>query len=133
MTRYEVVRSVDGQYDVRAQERERRARLTKTELRRYVSAILHSGDARCALTGAPLDPSDCHADHVVPFEELADEVVASVGGLDAIPIVPSADGVTVHPVADGVVKETWRAFHRERAVLRLVTARANLSRRRGDA
>jgi len=118
MTRYEVVRSVDGQYDVRAQERERRARLTKTELRRYVSAILHSGDARCALTGAPLDPSDCHADHVVPFEDLADEFVASV---------------TVHHVADGVVKETWRAFHRERAVLRLVTARANLSRRRGDA
>ena len=29
-----------------------------------------------------------------------------------------ADGVTVHHVADGVVKETWRAFHRERAVLR---------------
>jgi hypothetical protein len=228
MTGYEFVKTADGRYHVRAPARERKVRVTRKELRQYVSAILHSGivgqvdkkheaffrlllqrhpavtekigcgvdhfeirpnqfrspafwivrvdgtetdfsfnvcingkghsrravvhnafrsavvdqisefklsilragGARCALTGEPLDGS-CHADHVIPFKALADTFIASVGGLDAIPIVPSADGVMVHHVADGEVKERWRAFHKERAVL--VTVEANLRRRRGDA
>jgi hypothetical protein len=99
----------------------------------FKQKILLAGDARCAVTGASLYPSNSHADHVTPFKDLADQFIASVGGIDMIPIVPSADGVMQHHVADGVVKETWQAFHREHAVLRLVTAEANLKRKYGDA
>lgn len=137
MTGYEFIKTADDRFFVRAKQaraRKGKVGVTGKELHRITTAILLlAGDARCAVTGASLYPSNSHADHVTPFKDLADQFVASVGGIDMIPIVPSADGVMQHHVADGVVKETWQAFHREHAVLRLVTAEANLKRKYGDA
>jgi hypothetical protein len=101
MTGYEFIKTADDRFFVRAKQaraRKGKVGVTGKELHRITTAILLlAGDARCAVTGASLYPSNSHADHVTPFKDLA------------------------------------QAFHREHAVLRLVTAEANLKRKYGDA
>ena len=87
--------------------------------------------AHCAVTGdGPLGP-DCHVDHHEPsFEVLAESFIDAHGGYDAFGITASTDGLIGRRLTDPFLASEWREFHREHAHLRLVTAHANLTKKR---
>jgi len=88
------------------------------------------GDAEtliCPVTGEVIGRQGCHMDHDEPtFIEIADAFARSVGGYDKIETV-SDDGGIGRRFVDEAIAERWRTFHRERARLRAVSIRANLS------
>lgn len=77
----------------------------------------------CAQTGVTLTSTDGfveHDDAHATFEALADEFVKQVGGYEAIALLPTSDGL--YKFSDRVIETKWRAYHVERAKLRLVTS-----------
>ncbi|MEU3341961.1 DUF3223 domain-containing protein [Streptomyces sp. NPDC006668] len=84
----------------------------------------------CAVTGE-LIPSaaELHIDHADPtFLDLAEEFITVNGGVDAFRILPdSGAGITYIELEDKKLEELWQNYHRERALLRPVLKRVNLS------
>jgi hypothetical protein len=97
----------------------------------FASARRRDEPARCALTQEPVAEDYCHVDHVIPFDALLREFLR-VEGLRApeIEILGTGDGEQVKRFADEVLAQRWRTFHRDRAVLRVTTPKANLQRPR---
>jgi hypothetical protein len=85
-------------------------------------------DARCSLTGAPLDEATVHVDHDPPFVEIARAFLDDVGGAEAIELTPSGDGSIGRSFLDPLMTRRWSDFHRARATLFLTTAEANMSK-----
>ncbi|MER6332631.1 hypothetical protein ABT298_25545 [Streptomyces sp. NPDC001034] len=84
----------------------------------------------CSVTGTPIpSAAELHIDHAAPtFLDLADEFIASNGGVDAFRILPdSGAGVSYIELEDKTLEGRWQDHHRERAVLRPVLKRINLS------
>jgi hypothetical protein len=88
-----------------------------------------AGDVlRCPVTGDRVTESTCHVDHAPPtFEELAALFAASEGGWQAIALAGDRDRMIGARLADDTQAGRWRAYHQERARLRIVTRLANLS------
>lgn len=87
----------------------------------------------CELTGEPVGWDNCHIDHVKPFVELASEF------LEAYEIEPSkemlaanADNQYFETIADRLIYVCWLQYHEDNAVLRVVSDKANLQRKRGQ-
>jgi Protein of unknown function (DUF3223) len=85
-------------------------------------------DARCSLTGVPLDEATVHVDHDPPFIEIARAFLDSAGGVEAVKLSPPKDGILGRTFLDPVMAQRWGDFHRTRATLFLTTAEANMSR-----
>jgi hypothetical protein len=85
-------------------------------------------DARCSLTGAPLDEATVHIDHDPPFIEIARAFLDDVGGVEAIELTPSEDGSIGRSFLNPLMAQRWSDFHRTRATLFLTTAEANMGR-----
>jgi hypothetical protein len=85
----------------------------------------------CALTGQPVHRDSCHVDHLTPFEDLVkrfvDEYKIQVHGVE---FIGYEDGATSLQFKDAALKELWTKFHAANAVMRITTAKANLSRPR---
>jgi hypothetical protein len=85
---------------------------------------------RCAISGELLPWEDAHVDHAYPdtFVALVDAFLA--GRRETVDHV----SVAPHPSGQGVILGdagwalAWQAYHRERAVLRIVKARINIER-----
>ena len=88
-------------------------------------------DARCSLTGAPLNEQTVHVDHDPPFIKVARDFLQEVGGDEAIDLTPSVDGVLGRQIANPVMARRWSDFHRQRATLFLTTAQANMRKGAG--
>lgn len=87
------------------------------------------GETRCAASGALLEPGSTHVDHEAPrtFEVLLDEFLTETGlDWNSVRVSSGVDGSTVKEFLDSRLRESWSQFHRERAVLRLVTRTENL-------
>lgn len=81
----------------------------------------------CPVTGEPIRVGDCHMDHESPtFVEIADAFAEQVGGYASIETI-SIDGDIGRRFVDFALSSRWQAFHAERARLRAVSVRANLS------
>ncbi|MDX3762604.1 DUF3223 domain-containing protein [Streptomyces sp. AK02-04a] len=95
------------------------------------SAALNSGQPLvCSVTGSPIpSATELHIDHATPtFLDLAEEFITGNGGADAFRILPdSGAGVSYIELEDKVLEERWQDHHQERAVLRPVLKRVNLS------
>lgn len=81
----------------------------------------------CPVTGEPIRVSDCHIDHDSPtFVQIADAFAEQAGGYASIETI-SVDGNIGRRFVDSALSSRWEAFHQERANLRAVSVRANLS------
>jgi hypothetical protein len=84
----------------------------------------------CAIDGIRLCMGNSHVDHVHPvtFMNLVNHWI-SVRGicLEDIEVLPSTDNNIVARMADKSLEQNWSDYHREKAVLRLISARANLA------
>lgn len=84
-------------------------------------------DVVCCVTGELLSPDTSHIDHAPPwtFDAIAE---AFAEGRDLVSSVrPTMDGECRTVFADPSIKADFVAFHNERADLRAVSIRANLS------
>ncbi|MFE6891986.1 DCL family protein [Streptomyces sp. NPDC057694] len=84
----------------------------------------------CEVTGAPIpSAAELHIDHAEPtFQALAEEFTDANGGVEAFRILPdSGSGVTYIELEDKALEARWQEHHRERATLRPVLKRVNLS------
>jgi hypothetical protein len=88
----------------------------------------------CEVTREQITRETCHMDHNdPPFIEIADAFAAEHGGYEAIETV-AADGEIGRRFVEDALAEEWSRFHAERAKLRPVSKKANLSiLRRGVA
>ncbi|MFD3481350.1 DCL family protein [Streptomyces sp. NPDC058695] len=95
------------------------------------STILNSSpQAVCSVTGDPIpSAAELHIDHADPtFQALAEEFIGANGGVDAFPILPDpGSGVSYIELEDKALEARWQDHHRERATLRPVLKRVNLS------
>lgn len=95
------------------------------------AAVLGSGRPLvCSVTNTPiLSVAELHMDHANPtFLELAEQFIARHGGVSAFRILPDAGaGITYTELEDKALEGRWQDYHQERAVLRPVLKRVNLS------
>lgn len=95
------------------------------------NAVLDSGQPlACSVTGAPIpSAAELHMDHADPtFLELAEQFIASNGGVGAFRILPDTGaGISYVELEDKALEGRWQDHHQERAVLRPVLKRVNLS------
>ncbi|MFM9499796.1 DCL family protein [Streptomyces galilaeus] len=95
------------------------------------NAALDSGTPLvCSVTGAPIpSATELHIDHAAPtFLDLAEEFITGNGGVDAFQILPdSGAGISYIELEDKALEGRWQYHHQERAVLRPVLKRVNMS------
>lgn len=87
------------------------------------------GKSVCAVSGELLQPGSTHVDHSYPmtFSALLLSWISD-RSLDWQSIeVSRGDGQTIRRFVDSQVESDWSRFHLDRAVLRTVTAKQNLS------
>lgn len=103
--------------------------------REVVDQVLHAKDAAfaltdelpCPVTGEAITRKTCHVDHHDPtFVQLADDFAAHEGGYEHIKVAAQASRIGSR-LADDDVATRWRKYHGERAHLRMVSLKANLS------
>lgn len=86
--------------------------------------------ARCAITGLNMQIDDCHVDHEPPltFDTLA-FLFLKEEGLKVAQVKVKSGGTQAF-FEDSNLEAKWRAFHRRRAVLRVVLDHANLGQKK---
>lgn len=94
----------------------------------FARATFDAGPVVCPVTGEVLRREISHVDHAAPvtFLALATEWLES-RDVARVELDGDADGETTARLRDRALAEDWRAFHQRRAVLRVVSVRANLS------
>lgn len=81
---------------------------------------------RCELSGKSLWSNKTHVDHVYPFVRMVDDWLASIGkSFDDIAVKQSRK---LKRLTMGEYDESWWTYHKDFAKLRLVEARANMSK-----
>lgn len=89
------------------------------------------GRVACELTRKMVTIDEAHLDHAWPyFSHLVSGFRAARGWSRDIPdsiVSAPADGQTTATFVDGTVADAFRVFHREQAVLRILSREANLS------
>ncbi|MGW6537446.1 DUF3223 domain-containing protein [Streptomyces sp. NPDC055051] len=111
-------------------------RAVKYQVIAHRDAVFMAGPVTCAISGAPIaSTQEAHVDHHAPtFAQIAETFIDAQGGPDAFHISDDIpDGFSHAELADKEVEAAWQDYHREVAVLRVVTKLANLSRRRNDS
>lgn len=84
----------------------------------------------CSVTGTPITSvAELHMDHADPtFLDLAGQFIANNGALDSFRILPDpGTGISYTELEDKALEGRWQCYHQERAVLRPVLKRVNLS------
>ena len=90
-----------------------------------------SGCVACALTGAPIDIAQSHADHAPPwtFQVLAQAFLSAKGIVASEDLLePSIDNQHRRRLADRELAAAWRSYHHELAHIRVVDAKVNIAR-----
>lgn len=98
------------------------------------AAYALGGTVLCALTSVPVASDDSHVDHTPPDNFLSlVELFMSERALtyESIAIQPTRDQEVGTFFEADDIRDAWRDFHRERAKLRIVSKRANLSQGTG--
>jgi hypothetical protein len=87
------------------------------------------GERMCPITGIPFTRETAHVDHQTPvtFMRLVDDWLSAAGlEIGDVPIDHVGDLRSVDTFADVRQANSWREYHRQYAVLRLVSAEGNL-------
>lgn len=90
-------------------------------------AFADTASLSCPVTGEPVTRETCHIDHAPPwtFDDIVTEF--ALGRDLSADVEPTADGCTFTRFRDPATARAFAEFHAERAVLRVVSRRANLS------
>lgn len=92
----------------------------------------------CCLSGSPINiQTDTHVDHIIPFDTLVHDFITQEN-ID-VEVLQYTDDI--HPtdcritefLPNSDLKKKFADFHRRKASLRLVTANANLTRKRKES
>ena len=95
------------------------------------AAFLGLDSVRCQITGEVVEWNTCHIDHVAPFSDLLQEFIRQQGiDVSVEHTTGGEDGSVVRLFIDADLDKRWREFHRQNAVLRVTTIKANLARNR---
>lgn len=83
----------------------------------------------CPITEEPITPDTCHVDHAPPntFRYIVDSFIGHEGIRVERVKYTDGDGHTACRFVEGDMHEAFAEWHRERAQLRVVSKRANLS------
>lgn len=84
----------------------------------------------CPVTGEVTPWSDSHVDHEPPdtFDRLVELFFANEPvPIEKVPLKEHSDGDLVDQLADAALAERWQNFHAERARLRIISSKGNLS------
>jgi hypothetical protein len=87
-------------------------------------------DPVCPYTGERLTEKTCHVDHAPPntFEKIMTDFLKKEGlKLEEVRVVDTKDPMKPRALVDRALEERWIVFHEERATLRVVSIKANLS------
>jgi hypothetical protein len=89
---------------------------------------------RCEITGELLTRDKCHVDHITPFVELATSFLADRGLTpnDSM-LIASADNQYLEEFVDEDLAIDWFEYHLLNAELRIVSAKANMTRKRKES
>lgn len=85
---------------------------------------------RCAITGQPVAAEDAHIDHVPPntFRSIVSQFIAINSiDLDTVRYTKQTDNTYGKLLIDDHIANAFRRFHSENSILRVTTAKANLS------
>jgi hypothetical protein len=95
-------------------------------------AFLGAEEILCPMSGERIARQAAHVDHAPPrFAELVQAWLAHHGiAIDDVPLADEPHGGAV--VAAGEMLDSWRSFHEQHAVLRVVSARWNTSKEGRD-
>jgi hypothetical protein len=102
------------------------------QVTRFKRERLAEGACTCPITGVELTEKNCHVDHRSPetFNALAIAWMVSEGlTIDRIRLVDNQHNQYVREIASVELTRSWKVFHAERAKLRLLESKANLSAR----
>jgi hypothetical protein len=95
------------------------------------AAFLGVDAARCQITGEEIEWDSCHVDHVAPFSDLLQMFIEQRNIDTSIEHTKGGeDGSVTRIFIDATLDTQWKEFHKQNAVLRLTTVKANLSRPR---
>jgi hypothetical protein len=84
--------------------------------------------AVCDETGEPLHWDDAHVDHIVPFIQIAGPWLDARPHLTLEALAADGIGGVSEAFADLSLAAEFRQFHKERATVRLVAAKVNMTR-----
>jgi len=94
----------------------------------FRSVVFANGPVQCPITGIEIRSVEAHIDHAVPFMDLITAfLIAQEIGLDDVLVSDTHDGSTRTVIMDAQLRDDWKLFHTEKAVLRAVHRTANLS------
>jgi hypothetical protein len=94
------------------------------------NAFSETSAIKCPLTGESVTQKDCHVDHVTPFRDLVEMFAYGQGVRLDEATTESGDGAEVK-LMDKALADKWIKYHRDNAVLRIVSRKGNLQRKRG--
>lgn len=107
----------------------------KEQILRFKWSQFGSKDAvlRCQITGEAVTWHTAHIDHVKPFREIAQEFIDEMNiEVSTDLLTANADNQYFETISDRLVYVCWLDYHEKHAVLRVVSDKANLRRKRGD-
>ena len=92
------------------------------------AAFRDASEIACPMCGERIARHTAHVDHAPPrFSDLVKAWLIERGiALDKVPLADDPQGGSL--IAPGQMLDSWRAFHKRHAVLRVVSARWNTSR-----
>jgi len=95
----------------------------RAQVRQFKQRAL-TASSTCPLSGVPLTWDNSHVDHHIPFRVLLTSF------LDKEKLILNDVQVDQRELIDIELRQRWRSFHEDTAVLRLISATENLKRAR---
>lgn len=100
----------------------------RTEIREFKKKVFSKRPVSCGLTGRVVEWEECHVDHKAPltFSVIVRSFVVA-NNIDIAKVAYDEESFLIE-FADLSLRERFARFHREMAVLRIVSAEANAQR-----
>lgn len=130
-TDFSFINAIDGP-NPRRDRIEALRRAIEPQIRAFLKHCFATGHPHhiCPLRNVPITKDSYHVDHTPPneFRKLVDTWLNELGiQLGDVAITPPQDNQIVAQMTDTVQIARWTAYHKDNAVLRLLSPRANLS------
>jgi len=122
--------AIDGPNELRDRYESLRRAIETQILDFRARAFALNQEIICPLRGIPVTESACHVDHEPPntFVNLVDNWLAAENlHINDLQITPPLDNQLVTEMTDEEQRMSWQSFHLDKAKLRLLSPRGNLS------